>query len=90
MADAIVSPVLPVAERQERSCDSQGKRRNTKMNKFLRLYLAVIGAAVVAERPYLDIEGLNRSLVKTRHAAAPQWDPEFETPEETAKISEEG
>ena len=60
------------------------------MNKFLRLYLAVIGAAVVAERPYLDIEGLNRSLVKTRHAAALQWDPEFEAPEDSAKISEEG
>ena len=90
MTEAIASPVLPVIEEQERSCDFQEERRNVKMNKFLKLYLIVIGAVLLAERPQLDIESINRSLVKTRHAAALQLEPESGTSGDPAGITVEG
>ena len=76
MTEAIASSVLPVIKEPERSCDSQQRRRNVRMNKFLKLYLRMIGAILLAERPQLDIESLNQSLVKTRPAAVLQEETE--------------
>ena len=61
----IALSVLPVIKEPERSCVSQPKQRNAKKNMFLRLYLITIGAILLAERPQLNLESLNQSLVKT-------------------------
>ena len=65
MSEAIALSVLPVIKEPERSCVSQLKRRNVKKNIFLRLYLITICEILLAERPQLNLEGLNQSLVKT-------------------------
>ena len=59
----IALSVLPVNEEPERKT-SNSKPRKAKMNIFLRLYLITIGAILLAERPQVNIENLNQSLVK--------------------------
>ena len=65
MSEAVALSVLPVIKEPERSCVSQPKQRNAKKIMFLRLYLITIGAILFAERPQLNLENLNQSLVKT-------------------------
>jgi len=59
----IALSVLPVTKEPERKT-SNPKQRKAKTNIFLRMYLITIGAILLAERPQVNLENLNQSLVK--------------------------
>ena len=57
------SSELPATKEPDRTI-SNPKQRKPKMNIFLKMYLITIGAILLAERPQVNIENLNQSLVK--------------------------